>query len=280
MSSSFINRHGNRASASESQWTPNQSIAQPTPRKRFIAIPRHIKHRVTFIGVVVVVIIAMISLVLLDSVKRGYERQSAAMRRNVADLAKTMPSQDKTAAQAAASIHSSLAADSSCATNGLDLTGWYPPAKQARDTCLQTADDYVKLKNAVSEMQASSEYLEKVSSALKNPLAPPTESQFAITGDYIRSWRDANDRILALTVPPAMAAAHDEIADRTKNILEAWQQLEIANKDQDQNAFASSETSLAQAYVDMRATSVSAESALQAVQKKILYHASRLDTKN
>lgn len=282
MSEQYVNRHGKKTDVEEALAglsATEQRASQPMkhtsrvpktvkpPRRK---LPRIRLSRNAWLMIGALVIIgAIAALVTADSVKRDYERQSAAMRRSISDAGKISPSEQASASTVAGTLLAALSAPTDCRVTGLDVISWYGPAKTARQDCQATSERYGRLKKAVSDMKVTSGYIEEVSALLSTPLALPTDDQFAIIAEYDDAWIKAYDSVSRLTPPSAVKDAHLLLVDRVGAIKTSWSKLHDANDKQDMTAFKSAETELTKSYETFRLSSSDLSSLLHKLQTTI-----------
>ncbi len=285
-SDQFVNRRGRKPSTNELVSVPTRS-QQATTKSRPNASAdffRHLKRILTparrrkflFVGGVVAIILIVILIVTADSVKRDYDRQTMAMRRNVTELSKLSPNPGESTSAQLSNLAASLTAKISCRPSAIDVASWYGPAKGAREACQLTAKEYTQLKTALVSAHEYAVYVEAVHEALRPALAQPSESQFAIPQDYQETWSKTNESIIQLHPPKNFEDAHGTLVDRIGAIVAAWLALTSANANQQATAFTEAEKSLQQAYVELRETSALFQSEITRTQAEILYIVQRL----
>ncbi len=277
MSEEFVNRRGRKTKVNDEVAAAvpvDMTVQKPRSRIRLkfpaIRLPKvRISRRMMLIFAVALVVIGVIVLVGVDSVKRDYERQAAAMRRSILEAGKHIPSQDASALEVARQLRSGLTAPTTCRVTGLDVVSWYGPAKNARDDCVATARTYTELQTALRDMEAVSGYISTVGDALSAGLGAPSGGQYAIADDYVTSWAAAQEKIKHITPPPRVAQQHEALLRRVTSVLEAWQSMQQAMSNRSAEAFKSSEAKLQTAYTELRTSAVEIQATTTGLQSSI-----------
>lgn len=275
-SSTFVNRHGRRIKASPEKLTPELS-AKPVKSKQktksisslLTRLPKYKWHRISFLGLLIILGAITIILIVVDSSKRGYDRQTALMSRSVADISKRTPSSNEKPSETIRGLTVALSAPTTCQSAGLDVSGWYQPAKTARELCQSSASSYTKLRSQLQKMSAYADYVELLSNLLRAPSAPPSQSQYAIAQDYQQLWVEATEKAKAMSPPAGLEVAHKQTVSRIEETANAWTSLSGAHNNQQASAFQTAEKRLQTAYTDLKTTTEPMKLQLNQLQTEI-----------
>lgn len=283
----FTNRHGHRVNVEKTDnaevskkmlptaGNTSQAAAQAHAKRRFLRIRLSKKLVIPLLVVAGIGILAMF--VTADSVKRDYERQTAAMRHTVAERGKQAMSSETAAASAATDLRHALSASTSCKTTGPDVVSWYGPAKQAREECQTTAEHYKKLQNAVDDMTAVAGYLQSANGLLNNAIAAPNDGGFAIIGDYADSWNQAVDGLQKLSPPESLKSSHQVLMQKSTAVRDAWNNVRDTYGAQKTDEFTASETKLSEAYADFRTSADPIHAVINSLQSSMTLYVGQLD---
>ncbi len=288
MSEEFVSRRGKRTKVdaeSTPDQTPQPKQIQQRPKRQMIlkmptiSFPKITVSRRAKLGMVIaIVLLAVVTLVTADSVKRDYERQTAAMRRSVTETSKTISPASITAAKTIDNLLSSLNASTTCRVSGIDVVSWYGPAKQARVDCQNIAQRYTELRSSLSRMKEINTYLVDVTDALAPAVAQPADSQYAIAGDYVDSWAKALEKMRSVVVPKSLSSQHQTLLARVETVKKAWEAMQQALMSKDVDGFKQAETSLQTNYVELRKSADDIRTQLTTIQAEILSSVNALQT--
>lgn len=280
-SQEFTNRHGKKVSVAGTENTSpvHEPAIKPVARpskpgartKRSWSLPKIRLPKQVWLGLGGLLLVGLLfGLISADSVKRSYERQTAAMKRSVTDRSKQLFSSEATTETMLKDLRASLKAPSDCHVDGLDIVSWYGPAHAARTACLATAEQYKKLQQSLNELAGISTYLNGLNDALASGLAMPAESGFAAIAEYEKAWSDGLEHLAKLTPPPAVQSSHAAIVAKAKPVRDAWNDLKTANTDQNADNFKAAEKKLGEAYNDFRSAASGVSQIINNEQKTIM----------
>ena len=273
--SEYTNRRGKRVRVEDDAVTAVAPTvaSKPARKRRPVTLPRIPKVRLSRQVIVTLVIslgvLLLAILITADSVKRDYERQTAAMKRTITDRSKQSSSNQSSALTSITQLKSALTARAECKVSGVDVVSWYGPAKTAREACQSTADAYTKLQTSLGDMETIARYLDETSSALEPALIPTASGEFAIISDYRDAWRTAVVDLTAQTAPTVLKRQHETLTDKAKRVLDAWEALNTANNAHDTDAFRAAEKTLNERYSEFRTSSDALSVLAQSTQSSI-----------
>jgi|JI10StandDraft_1071094.scaffolds.fasta_scaffold65564_3 hypothetical protein len=275
--SEFTNRHGKKVRVSDDDAgvdvtkAPVSELKPAKPKaKRSFRLPKiRISKRTAIILVLVLLIGAIYTIVMADSVKRDYEQQTALMKRTVTERSKQANSSDSSAETVIKTLASSLSASTECKVQGIDVVSWYGPAKQAREDCQRTAVVYKQLQVSVDDMRALAVYMAAMDAALQPALAAPSSGEFAIISDYSEAWVLAYDTLNKLNPPEQIKVVHEQLVEKTVAVRDSWKALSYANGSRDREAFTTAEKSLNERYAEFRTVADGLNASIMTTQKSI-----------
>lgn len=261
--SQFTNRHGKKVQVNDDQVAEVSSkpskqanVTKPhvSDRVRWKRLSGKTMKRLAIVFVALVLVGLVGGLLTADSVKRDYERQTAAMKRSVTERSKQSTSQATNTTETISSLKQSLSANSSCNVTGIDVVSWYGPAKSAREECQKTAESYQKLQLAIDDMSSLAGYISSVNEALSRALADPNNGEFAIITDYQAAWVEAVSSLEKVTPPESIRTTHNDLRAKAIMARDAWTKLASSNSSQNAEEFKTSEKQLNEAYAELRTT--------------------------
>lgn len=276
MAEEFVSRRGKRTkvkgddvvvTAPTSAQMPS-AAHPPKPRKKR-KLRWKLSRRAGMAVSIVLLVAAVVSLVTADSVKRDYERQTAAMRRAISNAGKNIPSQNAGSVAVADTLLKLLSASSACRVNTIDIASWYGPARASRDDCRRTAERYQQLRTAVSSARDIGAYSDAVDRALAPALAPPSDGQYAIAGTYMEAWSTAVSQVRDLKPPEVLKPAHASLVPRVEAIAAAWTAMQQAITIHDASGFTTAEQALQQKYSDLRQSAAELSAVAATLQQRI-----------
>lgn len=288
---SFTNRHGHKLTVddtaqevvvetgqaakkpiapvpAESARPAEQSRTFSRPQLQIPAIKPRFSKKLLLILLVLLVVLGLGVVMIADATKRGYERQTAAMKRNVNDLTTKTFSTEISARDAIKGISSQLTADSTCSGNELVLQ-FYSAAQQTHQECVETAKAYKGLHSSVTAMSQMVDYLDKQKVILQDALTPPQNGAFAEIPQELEVWQTAYDKLLFLSAPAPVKDIHTNLTKNVQEVLASWQAIQNAHNAQDAAAFAEGEARLAKAYEALRVSGEEIEGVVSGLQKDI-----------
>lgn len=283
----FVNRHGHRmrvdvnpGAAITEQKPPKVTAVkkQGQPRSAHTLPRLRISNRVILPFVMLVIVGVITMIVTADSVKRGYERQTAVMKRSVIDRGKQSASSETVAEEIINDLRGSLHAPTSCLSSGLDVVSWYGPARNARETCQTTAATYQKLQRSIEDMLAAAEYLKHISTLFSDAVSAPSSGGFGGINEYSDAWDDAVTGLGAVTPPESLRLAHQSLTSKATAVRDAWAALRDANSSQDAGAFRAAETRLNEQYTAFRGTADGIQRIISSLQSSVLLYTKQLSS--
>lgn len=284
-SEKFVNRHGHRMRVEAS---PEPSLRKKDQPKAAVASeqapvrskrswPRlRISKRVILPLVILVVVGIITMLVTADSVKRGYERQTAAMKRSVFERSKQSASSETATETIVSDLRRSLQAPAGCTSSGLDVVSWYGPAKAAREECQSTASAYQKLQRSLDDMLAVAQYMKQTRAQLGNAISAPSSGGFGGINEYTEAWTQAADGLGKLTPPESLRLSHQTLVGKTTAVRDAWTALRDANASQKSDEFRAAEIRLNEQYTAFRGSADGIQDIVNSIQSSIMQYVKQL----
>lgn len=274
-SSTFVNRHGRRMDATETiaqpekPTKPNVKRPKKTIPNLLSRLPGYKRRRLAVIGALIMLGLVTSFLIIIDSSKRSYDRQSAVITRSVLELGKRSPSSNEKPSETSRGLASALSAPVTCPGSGIDVSGWYQPARVAKQTCQMTAVNYAKLKTQLIMMSSYASYIESLTSSLRTPTAPPSETQYAIPQNYQQLWQETTAKAKSMTPPEGMKQIHLKVMAQISEVSEAWNALASAHNNQQSSSFISAEKKLQTAYINLKTIATPAYTEINKLQADI-----------
>lgn len=275
----FTNRHGKKVRVNDdtvsipadSVTSQPPKVSYPKTQKRFrLKAPSFKPSKKIIAGLLIIIVVSGVAVVLTaDSVKRDYERQTAAMTRSVIERSKQSFGDQTSGSQQIEALRNSLSAETSCRVSGIDVVSWYGPAKSAREACQSTAENYKKLQSSLGDLNEVAKYLERIADTIKPALALPAEGQFAVIPEYVESWQTARDELNQLETSVMLERSHNTLTEKTEAVAASWRDLFAANSAQDKTAFDAAEARLMTSYDEYRSATSDITVLIDSIQSSV-----------
>lgn len=132
-----------------------------------------------------------------------------------------------------------------------NMASLYPPARAAYDRCIAQRSALNQIITAQQRLTSSVTYIEKMTSILKRVVTPTTDS-FAVITNQQSDWQAVSDQLTSLSPPLELKTGHLALIDGVSKVRDGWSKLNIANTEQNAQAFTAAEQQLSDGYSDVR----------------------------
>lgn len=275
----FVNRRGKKSQV-DTAGVATDLISTPLSDKKAANEPdvknskrslRKIYKKTALILLILILCVVGIAFIAADSSRREFQRQSSLMETSVRDAKQQSISTQTSAYDAARGLESKLPAVETCSSSSIPerIIQNYEPAKQARLECFKTVEKYNRIRKSLQQLVSTTGYLAKQQKVMSSSLRSPSDSMFAEIPVYATTWKNAMKELTAIMPPPEMLKAHTAFTKNVETVGLAWEDLLTASNQQNAEFFISSESNLAKAYENLRASGKDFDTIISSQQREL-----------
>ncbi|HXH04948.1 MAG TPA: hypothetical protein VNI82_00805 [Candidatus Nitrosotenuis sp.] len=282
----FVNRHGKKldingavADIEQNEQKPlvqqseSLQVKQPSaPRlSGKITRPKMTFPKKTLIILSALILVAVFSLIVVaDTARRDYQRQTSAMKGSVVEAQKHSISADTSAYDASRGLLDKLKKYDACQTSAPELISKnYDPAKDALSECSETLASYNNVRQQLESMKVASQYLESQKKALAPALKLSVNGEFAEIPSNATAWQTSFETVQKIKPPREFEKTHEKLVEDVETVSRAWVVLSDAARDQSAEGFTRAEAVLTRAYETLRGSGDEFDTLVLAQQKSL-----------